>query len=492
MSVYRSRWIAIRIKFSAKDLIAPQYLLFDPSRLPQTMLHNALVTSEERGRERSIPSEKSHHPYNTGSTSIHDRKGSHSRSSRPTQYESDQYQEKSLRHMDSRSRSQLVECRAPKDPATDHPSVVQNPSQRHSLPHIFRKSHVLRNIPMGELVHRPQIKRWTSYDPFNQSSEKSNQESETTPSRLLSLNSRRSPRSRSRRSSYYHSSLCQTSNAFENLKQSRANGFDQDATVDPDASIYFEKQAISNVQANAKETPTLYSRVSDKLRIAHNSMASLVTARDSAKPSPLCMHTPIYQSELDSDDGSDSAKEDDVNDLMGHSPSLDLRYQGDSDDTDPAMIDSLALEISGFQDTFVNNSRQNHSNLKIGRTQQKLMDYKNLYDTDHMTFADQQNSSKGSAASTYHFRIQSELLTAQYTSIRLRFLEKSVALPRNPDKHRVKNTIGIYGFLDRYVDQKRPSSESSKAVVKTNASPSFEVGKYTHLLNRMWEPTLSL
>lgn len=392
--------------------------------------------------------------------------------------------------MDSRSRSQLVESRTRRDLSCGHHTAFQNHSHRHSLPHIYRKTHLLRNIPMGELVLRPQIKRWTSYDPFKQPSEKTNHECTASSLRLVSLNGRRSPRSRSRRSSNNHSSLRQANNASDDSERSAADGSDPDTAADPDVSIYLENQAIPIVQPNSKETLTLYSRVSDKFRVAHNSMASLITARDSTKPSPLCIHTPITRSELESDEGSDSAN-DDANEFLMRTPTLESPYQDEIDEIDPRIIDSLALEISGFQEIFVNRSRENQPNLKIGRTQQKLMDYKNLYETDQMTFADQQNSGRGSVASTYRFRIQSEVLTAQYTSIRLRFLERSMVLPRNPEKHRVKTTIGIYGFLDRYIEQKQPLSESTKLAIRTTASPSFEVGNYNHLLNRMWESTLT-
>lgn len=86
-----------------------------------------------------------------------------------------------------------------------------------------------------------------------------------------------------------------------------------------------------------------------------------------------------------------------------------------SDEPDNQTIDfeDLMTKISGFQENLVH--KLPYTNVKLSRTQQRQLDYKQLYEYES---TDKENSSD---LVCYDWKIQNETILSQYTSIRLRF-----------------------------------------------------------------------
>ena len=99
------------------------------------------------------------------------------------------------------------------------------------------------------------------------------------------------------------------------------------------------------------------------------------------------------------------------------------------------------IKISGFQENFVN--KLPYTNVKLSRTQQRQLDYKQLYEYES---TDIEN---GSDLVCYDWKIQNETILSQYTSIRLRFSSKQTTSKRQNKQH-VENHMGVLGFIDRY------------------------------------------
>ena len=109
-----------------------------------------------------------------------------------------------------------------------------------------------------------------------------------------------------------------------------------------------------------------------------------------------------------------------------------------SDEPDNQRVDfeELMIKISGFQENFVN--KLPYTNVKLSRTQQRQLDYKQLYEYES---TDIEN---GSDLVCYDWKIQNETILSQYTSIRLRFSSKQTT-----SKGKINNTWKIiWVYLD--------------------------------------------
>lgn len=184
-------------------------------------------------------------------------------------------------------------------------------------------------------------------------------------------------------------------------------------------------------------------------RSDHNSMHSLVpTSRYVSALSDE--ETEMDDSETENKDGDDS------NQIL----SIE---QGEAQ----SVLD-IMKEINDFQTTLVDRTPARKDNFALTRTQQKLLDLKDLVATEQGPHA-----STFKSLLDYAVKIQHEAILSEWTQIRLRFSSHATT------KKNISCGAGVLGFVQRY--QNLPSSTDQLAV------PEDEVSDY---IQELWADEL--
>ncbi|KAK6453974.1 uncharacterized protein RJT20DRAFT_64921 [Scheffersomyces xylosifermentans] len=288
------------------------------------------------------------------------------------------------------------------------------------------------------------------------------------------------------------STLSNTDNSFQNLVE------------DSTHSDKVSETGTFIVNSASKASSKVYSRMSQIINIAHGSMHSLIPMLslkedetgdtvDSATLGNTMTSGNIsnYQSESD-DDASDDEYDSEYNSRQDN----DIQYKIDSVKS-PSMLSSEALssdntlhhkdftdiinEINDFQSNFVDRFNTNAPatpGVKINRTQQKILDYKELHAFEAPPELDIGNSKQASNAkpsfgipNSYNLKIQHETILSQYTSIRLRFASK---ISSNSDKvkKQMRTHTGVLGFVNRlhFLNEIEPNEDTWYYKCNNNAT----------------------
>ncbi|RCK63505.1 hypothetical protein Cantr_09579 [Candida viswanathii] len=212
------------------------------------------------------------------------------------------------------------------------------------------------------------------------------------------------------------------------------------------------------VEDRAKK-PNLYEKMKN---LAQTGMSSLVSfpERETLQSSGKSH----IQSELDEESDSE---DDDGETWRGNSkenlPDSDTQYPidqvhttlGTREPEDPINFEDLLKEIDDFQGNFVNKQPNRGGTL---RSQQRQLDYKELYDYD--------SNDNTATTFSYEWKIQNETISSQYNAIRLRFSSRH---------------MGVLGFIDRYQAQNKP----------TGPHPHVSFDEVNAELNSVWEQEYS-
>lgn len=212
------------------------------------------------------------------------------------------------------------------------------------------------------------------------------------------------------------------------------------------------KANAKEINPNRKSQTTLTNSHNQNLyekmkNMAHTGMSSLLSLTGTETQEKSVKS--YLQSDLDEESDED---EEELWDRKNNDNNLDSDTQypieqvsapTTSDEPDNQRVDfeELMIKISGFQENFVN--KLPYTNVKLSRTQQRQLDYKQLYEYES---TDIEN---GSDLVCYDWKIQNETILSQYTSIRLRFSSKQTTSKRQNKQH-VENHMGVLGFIDRY------------------------------------------
>ncbi|KAK6462800.1 hypothetical protein DFJ63DRAFT_313931 [Scheffersomyces coipomensis] len=308
------------------------------------------------------------------------------------------------------------------------------------------------------------------------------------------------------------STLFNTDNSFQNLVDKSDNVLDSQ---------------INPQNASPSKSNKLYQKINHIISIAHDSMHSLVpmlsikdgvveeVEGENTVATTVNSRMANYQSE--SDDGSD---DDDTtinnihhnhngNDLVDESlQNNDTQYRLDSWKSpimeenlimDPHDVNEIIEEINDFQNNFVykyNTSNPNpdtnpETNERINRTQQKLLDYKELYSTDEFINRASNSSTSSSASlaalnieNSYDLKIQNETILTQYNSIRLRFPTKIVSSGKSKSSTATTTaTTGVLGYLNRY----KPMISNPKNSKQLDKDNKISFDDKDDILRNIWE-----
>lgn len=259
--------------------------------------------------------------------------------------------------------------------------------------------------------------------------------------------------------------------------------------------------------------------MSQIVNLVHDSMHSLVPmlnkdfiTNENTDPTNASSMVSGNISNFQSDDDE---SEDDVDDRKTQdNPELDTQYRlelwkSPTVLTNPEALEnvgdfqSIVNEINQFQSTFVDKftNSPSESTFRANRTQQKVLDYKELYSiespTSLSTLASQPSTQAppiSSILNSYNVKIQCEAITSQYTAIRLRFASR---IPSDLDisNKNMKPHTGVLGFLNRLqlLNETLPTSEwltkCTSNYYSEDKSISFE--NRDHVLKSIWETQLN-
>ncbi|EGW32641.1 uncharacterized protein SPAPADRAFT_61701 [Spathaspora passalidarum NRRL Y-27907] len=287
-------------------------------------------------------------------------------------------------------------------------SVNQNHAVRSSRSvseHTFNK-----NIPMEEERRsRPQVKKWNSFH---------GPDREMMIPRDSSVFSVIEDRYDTRQLPHYSWNSNVPNSSTDNLFK---------ALEEPSPTSEIE------IPEEAPRGTSLYEKMSKLIIRAQNSVGSLV---------PLSLKNP--QSGSASDTRSESSDSSDSEEEVVRANNTDTQYTIESWKSPPALqpvnTDSLAQildEINEFHGNFVDKNVNHSDVIGLNRTQQRILDYKQLYEYEEV-------SKPG--LSSYELKIQNETILSQYTSIRLRFSSHEIMSSK---KHMVKTDTGVLGFVNR-------------------------------------------
>lgn len=175
-------------------------------------------------------------------------------------------------------------------------------------------------------------------------------------------------------------------------------------------------------------------------RSDHNSMHSLVPAsRFVSTLDGSDEETEMDDSETENKDGDDS----------NHIPSIE---HGEAQ----SVID-IMKEINDFQTTLVDRTPARKDNFALTRTQQKLLDLKDLVTTEQGPHA-----ATFKSLLDYAVKIQHEAILSEWTQIRLRFSSHATT------RKNISCGAGVLGFVQRY--QNLPGSTDQLAVKEDEVS----------------------
>lgn len=191
-------------------------------------------------------------------------------------------------------------------------------------------------------------------------------------------------------------------------------------------------------ESRSTQTSRFYHRmsaiISDR-RSDHNSMSSLV---------PVSR----YISELDTSD-----EDDDDADTKNSKDADDSQHQAlTMDQGEPVSVLDIMNEINDFQTTLVERRSPQKENFTLSRTQQKLLDLKDL-----ATYEQGQQGTTFKNLLDYAVKIQHEAILSEWTQLRLRFLSHATT----KSETNVSCRAGVLGFVHRYKDVQRSVSPSS-------------------------------
>lgn len=203
----------------------------------------------------------------------------------------------------------------------------------------------------------------------------------------------------------------------------------------------------------------IYSKVTNVISIAQNGINSLVPSKfisdvdqsyGTARPTSA---NRLLHSESEDDDDNDE-DEDEENESLQDGDREDSRNYDIADWDSPAIsslkvgkkessanFQDMMKEITDFQSNFVNKfgDESNPRNEKFSRTQQRILDYKEL-ETNTST----PSTSNPVTFESYNYRIQYETIINQYTSIRFRFASKTIS-----KDNKIRVNTGVLGFINR-------------------------------------------
>ncbi|CAI5757246.1 unnamed protein product [Candida verbasci] len=282
----------------------------------------------------------------------------------------------------------------------------------HGLP----KNHneLSKNIPMvnDDTLQRPQFKRWTSYykikDQPSSNCIEGTVSTDTSVSPLTILKDqydikrplKNTPTTPNKSSPISNKGInIHTDNLFKSLESST-----NDLGSTP-------KEISQN------KTKVLYDKM---VRLASNGVSSLLSNNDS-------------DNEMESY-------------IEANSEEDDTQYQLDST-IEENSYNEIKDEIDKFQTNFINNV-QPIQNLNMNRTQRKLIDYRDLLKDEPDNYENEKVICL--LGNNYRWKIQNEIISNQFTSIRLRFSSFE-----NKKSRKLDNKIGVIGYIKRYENESK-------------------------------------
>lgn len=269
-----------------------------------------------------------------------------------------------------------------------------------------------------------------------------------------------------------------TDNSFQNLDPTKRN-------------LAQAPSLATSSSTAASTTNKIYNKMSHLINIAHNSMHSLVpmagklpngSYNETVSSSTTKGTRPRYQSELDDDDDDEfhvrkyhDDDEDETDDDLNNrdASTTETQYNLELWDTPTQYItqspkhqqakgkrlQDILQEINDFQNDFVQKMNtpgtQATKNAGVNRTQQRVLDYRDLYEADGdsksdspsslMVFKNKTNASPFGDSFNYSIKIQHDTILSDYTLIRLRF---GSTLSSDESKG-MRSHTGVLGFVNR-------------------------------------------
>ncbi|KAI5954654.1 hypothetical protein KGF54_002430 [Candida jiufengensis] len=309
----------------------------------------------------------------------------------------------------------------------------------HGIPHIDQthqqiKRQLNNNTTTNsdqQLKQRPGFRRWNSYQiPDTAKEDSTNFIGKDSVSPLTVLKDEYN----TKRPIVNNAMNMSTDNSFKELEKIRRESKNKD---------------------NEHFQPNLYEKMIHMAQSGVNSLKSL-TEKSST----------LIQSE--SDDEEDSNFVESLDEINVDSQQKETQYPIENLETDykfPNDINEIIKDITNFQN--FDSKDQHHP--KLNRTQQKLMDYKKLYE-----YESKNSNSKDLNSISYDNKIQNETILSQYTTIRLRFSSKEIK------KKKICNDVGVLGFIKRFNDNVLPTNNNQITKKEFN-------GDTDELLKKIWE-----
>lgn len=414
---------------------------------------------------------------------------------------------------------------------------VKKPLTRSVSTHSFLNNNHPRNknIPMiHETPTKPSLKRWNSYlirqderkpteVDTKYSSKESNKSNDQIEHKIYNTNDQKtssiSPLTvlkndynikRPGSNPPAKAKIPISDNSFIDLDSHNSNTFDNPNDFDSSNKPPSNDTIDSNTTTFVNPSNKLYSRMSQLINMAHNSMHSLVPIQPktpmstASKPDTdgetlnngTLVTAPHYQSELDDDDeeedednghpvdawntqNNDSVDNSYVDNSFVKSPVNDLT------NINPKSLNDILREIKDFQSNFVKNISNPPSNntslvdlKQSSRVQRKILDYKDLY--NDYEFTESSSEKDFGTSNDYTVKIQHDTIMSEYTQIRLRFASTLSSINPKTQKEKMRSHMGVLGFVNRaaYLNQVRPftpkKDQSSEPPWYFRASSQYE------------------
>jgi hypothetical protein len=389
-----------------------------------------------------------------------------------------------------------------------------------------------KNIPMApeQKNSRPTLKRWNSFNMVYKNEEANHENNVTTHDNNVTLmetihstKDSISPLTVLKDQYNIKRPLSLQTNPNTNSKEDTISN--PNTISNPDNSFSnlldtkFSDLTPTTSTGGSSKTNKFYNKMSQIVNLAHDSMHSLVPmfnkdfiTNENTDPtntsSIVSGNISNFQSEDDeSEDDADDRKTQDNNELdtqyrleLWKSPTVLTNPEAPENVGD---FQSIVNEINQFQSTFVDKftNSPSESTFRTNRTQQKILDYKELYSIESpssLSILASQPSTLAppisSILNSYNVKIQCETITSQYTAIRLRFASR---IPSDLDKSNknMKPHTGVLGFLNRLelLNETRPTNEwlskCTSDYYSEDKNISFE--NRDHVLKSIWETQLN-
>ncbi|KAG7662165.1 uncharacterized protein J8A68_004293 [[Candida] subhashii] len=403
---------------------------------------SSIVTNNSRGSLSSNLSNRKKNfksPSNTSSSSSYRQQLDHSR--RSSEYYPNSTKSDNSKFVRSRHHPMSYDNNYKKNiPMVKSSTLVLHKSSSES--HVPTKPHSLS-------LHHPKPKfnkqQWNSFNvpqrPYSSNYALESQQRDNTLSPINILkddyDTKRIPRNYSwagAPTSSSHPQLSRTYNSFKTLSEDNSN--------------------IPEVVITQQENPpnhNLYTKITKLIDSAHHSLNSFVSSlslKESRTSETIPTNRPQSTHDDSSDDDSDD-DEDDINIYPRPDQSNDTQYtieQWKSPHLHPSSndIDAIIKEIHELHGSFVDKFNLPVSNVKLNRIQQRILDYKQLYEGEQDS---QSTHNKHNGDVPYELKIQNETILSQYTSIRLRFASHEFETT-NKEKF-VRSYAGVLGYVNR-------------------------------------------